>query len=171
MAAPYDRLKAESDQSFAAFVVYRSLGSDRSTAKAALELGKSKALLDRWCSKHKWVKRCAAWDAHVDQRLREAETRELEKMRARQISLASSLQGLGATELRKALSKANSNPSGTVSIKELIALIETGTKLERVNRGEPGEIVGHRDEEVDLTALSMEELKALKGMHQKLKAG
>ncbi len=55
----------ESPEAYAAFRAYRDLGSERSTAKVARKLGKSKQLMDRWSSRHGWVARAAAFDARV----------------------------------------------------------------------------------------------------------
>jgi hypothetical protein len=60
----------ESSKAYAAFLLYRDLGRSRSLVKAwALYKngGKTKDMqgyFEQWSSKHEWVKRCRAWDAH-----------------------------------------------------------------------------------------------------------
>jgi hypothetical protein len=72
---PYEKLSQESDKSWHAFVCYRDLGVDRSTAKVGQRLGKSKTLMDRWSSKNNWVERVAAYDVDQD-RIRQTATQK-----------------------------------------------------------------------------------------------
>ena len=48
----WERLENESSRAFEAFSAYRDLGPQRSLAKVAETLGKSKALMERWSAKH-----------------------------------------------------------------------------------------------------------------------
>jgi uncharacterized heparinase superfamily protein len=54
-----------------AFECYRDMGAERSTAKVARALGKSKTLMDRWPGQDGWPERAGAWDAELDARRRE----------------------------------------------------------------------------------------------------
>jgi len=65
---PYGQRLGESAKAFAAFVVYRDMGEERSLEKVAQELGKSVSLLQRWSSQHEWVTRVLAWDTDRHQR-------------------------------------------------------------------------------------------------------
>ena len=47
------------------------MGAERSTAKVARALGKSKTLMDRWSGQGGWPARAGAWDAGLDLRRRE----------------------------------------------------------------------------------------------------
>src|SRR5438445_12291331 len=77
----WERQPAESSKAFAAFCRYRDLGpADRSTAKVAQKLGRSKTLIDRWSSRWSWVKRVEAWDA-------EQERIRFEAIRTKQLQL------------------------------------------------------------------------------------
>lgn len=59
----YDRQNTDTDKSFAAFAIYRDMGSDRSLEKVRIECGyRSGRKLEQWCSKYKWVERCRAFD-------------------------------------------------------------------------------------------------------------
>lgn len=78
MAREWEKLAGESAKAYQAFTRYRDMGPARSTAKVARELGKSKALMDRWSSRHEWVDRAAALDARDDQiRLEAVEVHKL----------------------------------------------------------------------------------------------
>lgn len=59
---------SETNKAYAAFVIYRDLGHNRSLQKAANQYyGKSAAnvrQLERWSSQHDWVARVAAYDEH-----------------------------------------------------------------------------------------------------------
>ncbi len=60
----------ETPVAFQAFVIYRDMGPERSLAAVGRKLGKSKALMERWSSRHGWVLR-----AHLhDEDLAEAVT-------------------------------------------------------------------------------------------------
>jgi hypothetical protein len=68
----WERQENESARAFEAFAVYRDLGAQRSIAKVAEILGKSRALLERWSTKHDWVARCQALEARDEMLRREA---------------------------------------------------------------------------------------------------
>lgn len=91
MAAPWERREGETDPAWAAFIAYRDMGLDRSTAKVSRQVGKNKGLMDRWSSRHGWVERVAAWDAERDRVKREAELDETEAMGRRHAQQAQAL--------------------------------------------------------------------------------
>lgn len=162
----WEQQEKESPEAFEAFALYRDMGSKRSTAKVARELGKSKQLMDRWCGRHKWVDRSGAFDREQDRRITEAQMQEVEKMRVRHIQTSMALQGLGATELNKLIAQAKTAKKALLAPKEVMRLLRDGTTMERLNRGEPGDIVQTRGEEVDLSELSMDELRELKRLNK-----
>lgn len=169
---PYERRDDESDQAFAAFVMYRDLGLERSQRKVAAALNKSETLMGRWAAAHKWRKRTLAYDMEVDRRKRVGDLKGVEDMRRRQIKLGTDLQELGGIELRKMLNEAKKR--GTAETLEqglVMKLIDLGSRLERLNRGEPGEIVQNVESNaVDLSQLSIEELKMYRLVGRKLRA-
>jgi hypothetical protein len=63
------QLGDEGNKAYAAFDTYVQQGDNRSTGKVARQLSKSRQLITRWSSKHRWQARIAA------QRLRECEQR------------------------------------------------------------------------------------------------
>jgi hypothetical protein len=79
MGLQFEQLTKESDKAFAAFSMYLSLGPERSLAKAAAKLGRSKVLLEKWSSKFDWPARVVAYNSHmalVEREAAEAMTRE-----------------------------------------------------------------------------------------------
>ena len=67
-AAPpisFERLPGETDRAFAAFLVYRNMGADRSIRKAGRKLSKNYATLNQWSVKNSWTERAAAFDDHA----------------------------------------------------------------------------------------------------------
>jgi hypothetical protein len=79
MALTFEQQPRESDKAFAAFSMYLSLGPERSLAKTAVKLSKSKVLMERWSSRFDWPARVAAYNGHmalVEREAAEAMTRE-----------------------------------------------------------------------------------------------
>jgi len=66
----WERLETESEPAWAAFSAYRDMSPQRSTRVIAARLGKSTAIIQRWSSKHSWIRRVAAFDRRVDDRRR-----------------------------------------------------------------------------------------------------
>lgn len=173
MTLPYSKKTDETPEAFEAFAAYRDSGTGRSIRAVGETLGKSEALMSRWSSRHNWVKRAHAFDAERDRRQRLVDLGEADKMRRRHIKIALDLQDLGIGELRKMLaeSKRLKKKRGTLDDGLILKVLDAGTKLERLNRGEPGEIVEtHGGESVDLSGLTLNELKALRGMRSKVRA-
>jgi hypothetical protein len=65
MALAFEQLPRESDKAFAPFSLYLSLGPERSLAKTAAKLGRSKVLMEKWSSKFDWPSRVAAYNSHM----------------------------------------------------------------------------------------------------------
>jgi hypothetical protein len=75
----FEQQPKESAKAFAAFSVYLSQGPDRSLAKTAAKLGRSKVLMERWSRKFDWPARVLAYDSHmalVEREAAEAMVRE-----------------------------------------------------------------------------------------------
>ena len=169
---PYERREDEGDQAFEAFAEYRDAGADRSQRVVAEGLGKSLALISRWASAYSWVKRVHAYDMEVDRRKRVGALRGVEDMRRRQIKLGQDMQELGGIELRKMLREAKKHSKADTLEQGLVMkLVDLGSKLERLNRGEPGEIVQNVESNaVDLSGLTVEQLRVYREVGQKLRA-
>jgi hypothetical protein len=79
MALAFEQQAKESDKAFAAFSMYLSQGPERSLAKTAVKLGRSKVLMEKWSSRFDWSARVAAYNSHmalVEREAAEAMTRE-----------------------------------------------------------------------------------------------
>ncbi len=79
MALAFEQQPKESDKAFAAFSVYLSQGPERSLAKTAAKLGRSKVLMEKWSSKFDWPARVVAFNSHmalVEREAAEAMVRE-----------------------------------------------------------------------------------------------
>ena len=78
MALAFEQQPKESDKAFVAFSLYLSQGPERSLAKVAKKLGRSKVLMEKWSSKFDWGARVVAYSAHmalVEREAAEAMTR------------------------------------------------------------------------------------------------
>src|SRR5512136_3061307 len=65
MALAFEQQPKESDKAFAAFSLYLSQGPERSLAKTAAKLSRSKVLMEKWSSKFDWPARVAAYNSHM----------------------------------------------------------------------------------------------------------
>lgn len=138
MAELWERQPGETAKAFKAFCVYRDLGPDRSIAKAGAALGQLPGGLEDWCSKNEWVKRSMAWDDEKDRQARQEQLDEIKKMRVRHARIA-----------QKALEKVsaaldNINPKA-MSNADVARLMDVSSKLERLSRGDVGDVIEERD--------------------------
>jgi len=165
----WERQDGESAQAFQAFAAYRDMGAERSLAKAAQKLGKSKALMERWSVRWRWVMRADAWDSELDRQSR----RELEKgitgMRKNHVNIAKAM-------LVKALKALQKIPEDAMTPKDVASMVDVAAKLERISRGEATERTESRTElagglkvnAADLSRLSDEELEMLSELADKV---
>lgn len=137
MAELWEMQNTDTPKSWEAFVVYRDM-EKRSLAKVAKELGKSNALIERWSQKHNWVERVAAWDDEKDKLVRIELTKEIGKMRARHVQLAKGMLFKAAQALEKI-------PVEEIKASDISKLVDTATKLERISRGDVGDVIEERD--------------------------
>ena len=134
---PWERQRGETLKAFEAFRTYRDM-EGRSLSKAGRLLGKSKAVLERWSSANEWQKRVAAWDAEQDRIARQAQIDEIKKMRKRHSDLASAMLVKAARALQRI-------PEDEIKAGDVSRMVETAAKLERISRGDVGEVVEERD--------------------------
>ncbi len=88
MAKAWDRREKESPQAYEAFMEYLTREpAQRSARDVGEALGKSTALMERWCATHDWVDRCRSFDAEAERKaLAVAQQRAVDRigaMRAR----------------------------------------------------------------------------------------
>lgn len=139
---PWDRRESESSKAYEAFCIYRDMGTDRSLAKVAEELSKSEQLMKRWSYTHGWVERAAKWDDEQDRIEREIAQKEQAKairdMRKRHADL-------GQAMLIKAARALARIPEDEIRPGDISRLVDTASKLERISRGDVGEVIEERD--------------------------
>ena len=173
MTHSFSQQTDESKEAFHAFAIYRDFGVTRSARAVAERLGTSEQLIARWRLGHSWVRRARSYDAEIDRKKRLIDLQGIERMRRRQIKLSLKLQALAAVELERLIERAMSQQQNgdPLSASEIVKLAECGAKLERLNRGEPGEIVEtHISEGADLSQFSLERIKALRDMRTEIRA-
>lgn len=125
---PWERQEGESVPAFEAFQLYRDMGVKRSAGRVAKECGKNRSLIERWCTRHGWVDRAAAWDREQDRlwRLEQAEARrEVARKHAR----------VGAAMLSKAVQRLQSIDPNKLTPTELERWMRTAAELERTAVG------------------------------------
>jgi len=135
MSELWERQPGESTKAYAAFCVYRDLGTERSLEKAGQMLDKprTRKWLGEWSAKYKWVERAKAYDDYIEKRKREEKEKAILEMADRQARLAIAFQQRVAQRLQE-LDPSELSPS------DLARWFEIAAKIERLNRGEPTEI-------------------------------
>lgn len=167
----WERQDGESAQAFEGFALYRDMGAERSLAKVAQELGKSKALMERWSVRWQWGQRAEAWDAEFDRMVRRALEKGIIRMRRQHVDIAQAM-------LMKALEALELIPPAKMTPKDIAVTVDVASKLERLSRGEATErtegkqvIAGEINfQKVDLSNVSDEELAMLDEITEKILA-
>lgn len=134
----WERQPGESSKAFDAFAAYRDMPKPRSIRRVAQALGKSATLISRWSSEKEWVKRVDAWDAEQDRIARAEQTEAIKKMRKRHADL-------GQAMILKAARALQRIPDDEIKASDISRMVEVASKLERISRGDVGEIVEDRD--------------------------
>lgn len=137
---PWERQDREGPKAWEAFVVYRDLGSERSLRLVSERLGKNSSYIESLSVQHNWVNRAAAWDAELDAKARRAQIAEVKQMRKRHAGFAVSMQG-------KAMDALKSLPKDELKAADISRMMEVATKIERIARGDVGEVIEEREGE------------------------
>lgn len=137
-AKPWERQDGETPKQFEAFKIYRDMGEERSITKVANQLSKTRPLLTRWSSANNWVERCRAWDNEQDRLLLIEQRKEIKKMRKRHADLAYAM-------LLKSAKALKTIPDDEIKPQDVARLVDVGSKLERLSRGDSSEVVEQRD--------------------------
>lgn len=88
---PWDRQPNETAKAYAAFTIYRDMGSNRTVRATAEELTKSEQLIKTWSGKHRWVERVSAWDSIPGRAVAEAYADMAERIAAQHERVATKL--------------------------------------------------------------------------------
>jgi len=171
-SAPWERQEGEQSAAFAAFVVYRDALPKIGAAKVAQKINKSLSVIEAWCTKYRWKERREAWEDELDRISREEFSKGVTAMRKRHIEIATEV----LDEAHKAFERIGDK---AVTLTDIARAVEIAAKLERISRGEATERTENRTEiagevkvsNLDLSALSDEDLKRLDEIVSKIPAG
>lgn len=177
---PTERQPKETAPAYRAFREYLLMGSDRSTAKVARALGKSKTLIDRWSSRNGWVARCREFESSIAKAEDDATRGELAKRAERQAQIATAHQEVGAFLANAVVQRiarerdAGQDPFRDIDMATMLQLDATLARAhhravvtERLARGmttdQPGEPMPRSEAEQQAARLSDSELDARLG--------
>lgn len=139
---PWERRERETTKAYEAFCIYRDMGRERSLSKVAEKLQKSETLMGRWSRENGWVERAAKWDDEQDRIERETAQREqvkaIKEMRKRHADLGNAMLIKAARALQKI-------PDDEIKPGDISRMVDVASKLERISRGDVGEVVEERD--------------------------
>lgn len=139
---PWERRESESTKAYEAFCIYRDMGRERSLAKVAEKQQKSGSLIGRWSRENDWVNRAAKWDDEQERLEREIAQREqtkaIREMRKRHADLAEAMLVKSAKALKKI-------PVEEIKPQDISRMVDIASKLERISRGDVGEVIEERD--------------------------
>lgn len=187
---PWERLPNESGRVYAQFCVFRDMPykdkehdnftkaqirRGRSIKKTAKQIGCSVSLITKYSTRFNWRSRAEAYDDYVERELRERDEAEIRKMNKFH---ANAGRQLAAKALRGLINLDENGLSAT----DVVKMLDTGAKMERLARGQSTEkqqVDGHIEQEhsggvvtttvpVDLTQLTDEELDAFERICSKI---
>ena len=136
MCNTWDRQPGETSKAFEAFRIYLELRAERSYARVAERLTKSRTLIGRWANKYRWHERSLQFDSHEMREEHKLQVREAAAMRKRQAQL-------GMKGLEISLARLNSMSPQEISrlpVGTVAKLMEVSTKIERAARGQVDEM-------------------------------
>lgn len=133
----WERQPDETSVAWEAFLLYRNLGAKRSNARVAQQLGKSKQLIDRWSSRHKWVRRVEAYEQDQEREYQAELAEARREMARRQAKNAAFFQDAALIALKKKFGD-NLQKINAKSMKngELLKFFIDAAKIERMALGE-----------------------------------
>lgn len=135
---PWELQPEETSRAYEAFCIYRDLGPRRSMRETAEKLGKSQGLMEGWSTKYKWGERATAWDNEQDRIARKSQLEEIKKMRKRHADIASAMLVKAARALQRI-------PDDEIKAGDVSRMVETASKLERLSRGDVGDVIEERN--------------------------
>lgn len=170
MKQAWEQIENESSKAFGAFTEYRDMGLGRNLRSLAQKLGKNFSLLSRWSSEYDWQLRCKEWDKRLDREKCKKQIDKIKSMKTRQIKLAlkaQELADLGIQSLiekwREVQEKGDGQASNGARLESLAKMLDTGCRLERLNRDEPEQNLElmHQNGFDNLSLEEMENLRSL----------
>jgi hypothetical protein len=120
---PGDRQPKETTVAFEAFRTYLEMGPQRSTAKVARALGKSKTLMDRWSARWSWQRRVRDYEAQATATADAAHLDAVARRSKRQAEIAQ-LHGEASLTVAREVLRRLANPDEAAEALKSIALDE-----------------------------------------------
>jgi len=164
----WDQQIEESSKAFDAFCTYRDMGLGRSLRKLSKVTNYHLSTLGEHSKKYDWQSRVTAWDAYLDKISQHNQSAEIKEMKRRQITLALKAQEAAAKGLELFLVELKKNPKLIFKPEGLSKLLDSGCRLERLNRDEPEQSleISHPQ---DFDRLEEEELEIMRRLIAKAK--
>jgi hypothetical protein len=163
MSQPFEQQPKETAKAFAAFSEYLSMGPQRSTQAVAKKVGKSGALIERWCSKHRWVERVEAYTQQMcvmKQRLKEEFLREIALAEAERDAAQSEAEWKSRCRAlrlaNEAMDRWEANEHKYGSLEGIARLLELASVLGRRSRGMPLQVKDEAPRPQAAPAISIE---------------
>ena len=167
MTNPWDQQSNESSKAFERFALYRDMGAGRSLRKLAKDLELNTSTLAEISAKHNWQERVTAFDAYIDKASQHNQIAQVKAMKRRQIILASRAQKVAEKGLKRILRDMDDEQLlRKLSPEGLSKILDTGCRLERLNRDEPEQNVEVVQQQ-NFDRLTLEELETLRTLHAK----
>jgi hypothetical protein len=167
MINPWGQQPNESAKAFQRFAQYRDMGAGRSLRKLAKDLELNASTLAEISTKHNWQERIAAFDAYIDKASQHNQIAQVKAMKRRQIALALRAQKVAEKGLKKLLRDMNDEQLlRKLSPEGLSKILDTGCRLERLNRDEPEQNV-ELVQQTNYDRLTLEEIETLRNLHAK----
>lgn len=172
MKQPWEQLPEESSRAFASFIAYRDMGLRRSYHALAQQINKNPSSVAELSKRHDWLERARAWDAFVDREIQKEQIEAVRIMKQRQIGLAIKAQEAAEKGLKRFIAQFSEDKDGNVSPYAtkpdgLSKLLDTGCRLERLNRDEPEQNIEFTQNS-KLDNLSIEELEIYRNLVAKM---
>jgi hypothetical protein len=186
-ARAWHQREKESIPAYAAFMQYLLLGENRSLSKLAQTLRKNKVMLSRWCSKHEWVVRVAAYEEHYSLRALDAVEDERIDLMRQHLQLATSVLSRARARLEYVVEQMP-EPTGNkdedrrildelqeqgrlMSIDQAIRAGDLAVKVGRLATGLDGKFVPQQGGSTDLSGVSVSDLEEMERILEKAKEG
>lgn len=137
----WERQQGEHSRAWAAFLIYRGLGDERSIdlVRADPKITATKPTLQKWASLWDWVERSRAYDNHLDRRRVEAAAKAVEAMTERHVQTGMALQQKGLQWVQENLDTEVKRRRLTPT--SALRFIELGSQMERKARKVDDEVL------------------------------
>lgn len=166
MHNPWDQQPNESAKAYQRFAQYRDMGAKRSLRKLSKDLELNPSTLAEISTKQGWQERVKAFDVYIDKASQHNQIAQVKAMKRRQILLALRAQKLAEKALKKLLRSIDEEKIDRLKLEGISKLLDTGCRLERLNRDEPEQNV-EMVKSQDFDRLTLEEIEMLRNLHAK----